>query len=113
MPLLPLHDEAGRQRQASQPEAQVMAKIAQPYKCCVCSKHRSNDANHWWQAWESLGTLLATPWSEEFKDLDGVEHVCGMACLTTQLGRLADLILKRKIEKEKTAREVEQTEQIH
>jgi hypothetical protein len=75
----------------------LVTRKAQPYECCVCGKDRSSDANHWWLAWESLETVLAQPWNDEFKDAEGIEHVCGLSCLSVQLGRLAEAILKRRL----------------
>jgi hypothetical protein len=82
-----------------------MTRILQPYECCHCGKGRGDDANHWWLLWQSMETVFAMPWNDEFKDTEGVEHVCGLECLTVRFERLILTVLTRRIEKEKTARE--------
>lgn len=86
-----------------------MGANAQPYYCDVCRKERSADTNHWWLARITPSTHIvnekAAPrielqlWDDKRARRKDMQHACGLTCLITLAGRLAQQLFAASLRK--------------
>lgn len=78
-------------------------KESHPYRCGVCGKPRSSDANHWWLIWIAplcdgwRKRIEIQSWHDSLAAQSGVEHICGQACLITKTSQLAEEVKRTEI----------------